>query len=235
MGRVWEWPGLGMAGPGNRPGPCMYEMQGPGPVFGRWPAGCPAGVWLIDRLLVPGTRVKFRFPGSSCVPGLPPAWCPSPAVTYFYCPEPQWHKGFRALISRFFLCPQNVHSDCHVVPRGRLFSTGPSTTSAQATGWRTSHSPARAARGPCWPELAQARSPRRPGARAGPEPAQGRPARDDFRASAEAASWLPRGPPHRPSVLSFRHRRGQPVSPGRYCADVNDAFTSRPVKIIFTT
>jgi hypothetical protein len=76
----------------------MYEMQGPGPVFGRWPAGCPAGGWLIDRLLVPGTRVKFRFPGSSCVPGLPPAWFPSPAVTYFYCPEPRWHKGLRALI-----------------------------------------------------------------------------------------------------------------------------------------
>lgn len=107
----WPGPGIGRAGdgptpewarPGNRPGPCMYEMQGPGPVFGRWPAGCPAGGWLIDRLLVPGARVKFRFPGSSCVPGLPPAWCPSPAVTYFYCPEPRWHKGLRGGDLKFF-------------------------------------------------------------------------------------------------------------------------------------
>jgi RibD C-terminal domain len=113
----------------------MYEMQGPGPVFGRWPAGCPAGFWLIDRLLVPGTRVKFRFPGSSCVPGLPPAWFPSPAVTYFYCPEPRWHKGFRALISRLFRCPQGIHSGGGVVPRNRHVSTSPSTTSSTG-GWR---------------------------------------------------------------------------------------------------
>jgi hypothetical protein len=149
----------------------MYEMQGPGPVFGRWPAGRPAGGWLIDRLLVPGARVKSRFPGSSCVPGLPPAWCPSPAVTYFYCPEPRWHKGLRALISRFFRCPQNVHSGGCVVPRSRLFSTGLSTASTQATAWPTSHSR------PAQREARAGRSPRRTGARtelarAGPEPAQ---------------------------------------------------------------
>src|SRR5580693_721521 len=108
----------------------MYEMQGPGPVFGRWPAGCPAGVWLIDRLLVPDTRVKPRFPGSSCVPGLPPAWCPSPAVTYFYCPEPRWHKGLRVVIFSFSGCPQGIHSGGGVVPRSRHFSTRPSTTSS---------------------------------------------------------------------------------------------------------
>jgi hypothetical protein len=134
IGQAREW-----AGPGDRPGPCMYEMQGPGPVFGRWPAGCPAGFWLIDRLLVPGTRVKFRFPGSSCVPGLPPAWFPSPAVTYFYCPEPRRHKGFRALISILFRCPQGIHNDGHVVPRSRHFSTRPSTTSS--TGESGSASP----------------------------------------------------------------------------------------------
>jgi hypothetical protein len=229
MGRVWEWSGLGMAGPGNRPGPCMYEMQGPGPVFGRWLAGCPAGFWLIDRLLVPGTRVKFRFPGSFCVPGLPPAWCPSPAVTYFYCPEPQWHKGFRALISRFFLCPQMSTATATLSPAAGSFPPG----HPQLPHRRPAGGPAIAR--PAQREARAGRSSPRPGARAGPEPAQGRPARDDFRASAEAASWLPRGPPHRPSVLSFRHRPGQPVSPGRYRAGVNDAFTSRPVKIIFTT
>jgi hypothetical protein len=95
----------------------MYEMQGPCPVSGRWPAGCPAGWRLIDRLLVPDSRRKRRFPGSSCVPGLPPDWCPSPAVTYFYPPGRVRHKGSRAVISGFFSCPQPIHRDGAVVPR----------------------------------------------------------------------------------------------------------------------
>jgi len=118
--------------PGNRQGPRMYEMQGPCPVSGRWPAGCPAGWRLIDRLLVPDSRRKRRFPGSSCVPGLPPDWCPSPAVTYFYPPGRVRHKGSRAVISGFFSCPQPIHSRGSVVPSGRCFSTRLSTTSAQA-------------------------------------------------------------------------------------------------------
>jgi hypothetical protein len=200
--------------------------------------------WLIDRLLVPDTRVKFRFPDSSRVPGLPPAWCPSPAVTYFYCPEPRWHKGFRALISRFFRCPQNVHSEGHVVPRRWHFSTGPSTASAQATPGR----PAIAR--PRQPGARAGRSPRRTEAGAGrsrcwPEPAQDRPAQDAFRALADAAGWLPcspphrpvrssASPPHRPCALSFLPRRRQPASPSAR-GSVNDTFTSRSVKIIFTT
>jgi hypothetical protein len=87
---------------------------------------------LLDRLLVPDSRPKRRFPGSSCVPGLPPDWCPSPAVTYFYPPGRVRHKGSRAVISGFFSCPQPIHSRGSVVPSGRCFSTRLSTTSAQA-------------------------------------------------------------------------------------------------------
>ena len=126
--------------PGNDPvleigqAPACMRCRGLARSLAAGPLVARRAFWLIDRLLVPDTRVKFRFPGSSCVPGLPPAWCPSPAVTYFYCPEPRWHKGLRALISTFFRCPQNVHSDGHVVPRSRHFSTGPSTTFS-TPGW----------------------------------------------------------------------------------------------------
>jgi hypothetical protein len=107
----------------------MYEMQGPRLAFPRRPAGCPASPRLLDQPLVPGTRLKFRFPGSSASPGLPPAWFPSPAVTYFYCLGGSCRKGPGTVISRFFSRPQAIHKSGLVVPRSRHFSTSPSTTS----------------------------------------------------------------------------------------------------------
>jgi hypothetical protein len=180
-----EW-----AGPGNRPGPRMYEMQGPGPVFGRWPAGCPAGV-LVNRPAA-GTRHPLEAPVSRFFlrSGVAPGVVPVSGSDVFLLPGTPVAQEFRALISRFFRCPQNVHSEGHVVPRSRHFSTGPSTTSAQATTWpfRTGdhlavphrRPPSRPAiarpaqrEGPCGPEPVRAGA-RRTGARAGPEPAQDR-------------------------------------------------------------
>ncbi len=116
----------------KRRGPRMYEMQGPRPVFLRRPADCSAALRLLDQPLVPATRPKRQFPGSSRVPGLPPDRYPSPAVTYFYCPGGGQRKGFRSPILRFLSCPQPVHRGGRVVPRSRRFSTVPSTASAQA-------------------------------------------------------------------------------------------------------
>jgi hypothetical protein len=118
--------------PGNRQGPRMYEMQGPCPVSGRWPAGCPAGWRLIDRLLVPDSRRKRRFPGSSCVPGLPPDWCPSPAVTYFYPPGRVRHKGFRAMDSRFFTVHNSSTAEGQLSPVAGAFPPDRPQLSAQA-------------------------------------------------------------------------------------------------------
>ena len=113
----------------KRQGPRMYEMQGPRLAFPRRPAGCPASPRLLDQPLVPGTRLKFRFPGPSASPGLPPAWFPSPAVRYFYCLGGSYRKGLGTVISRFFSRPQAIHKCGLVVPRSRHFSTSPSTTS----------------------------------------------------------------------------------------------------------
>src|SRR5712692_1533712 len=94
----------------KRRGPRMYEMQGPHPVFLRRPADCSTALRLLNQPLVPATRPKRQFPGSSRVPGLPPDRFPSPAVTYFYCPGGGRRKGFRSPISRFLwlstTCPQ---------------------------------------------------------------------------------------------------------------------------------
>jgi hypothetical protein len=120
----------GIMQPGNGKAPACMRCRGPARSLARWPAGCPAGWRFIDRLLVPDTRVKRRFPGSPCVPGLPPGWCPSPAVTYFYCPGRVRHKGLRAVFSRLFSCPQRIHKNSRVVPRTRHFSTSPSTASS---------------------------------------------------------------------------------------------------------
>jgi hypothetical protein len=133
-------------GPRERQGPRMYEMQGPCPVFrhrlpiaqlpgpGRrllgYPcraADCPAA---CDYLTSHWYQVPARSSGCPALPAcpeLPPAWFPSPAVTYFYRPRRVPHKGLRAAISRFFDCPQGIHSDGLVVPRSSHFSTGPST------------------------------------------------------------------------------------------------------------
>ena len=112
----------------------MYEMQGPGPVFGRWPAGCPAGV-LVNRPAA-GTGYPREVPVSRFFlrSGVAPGVVPVSGSDVFLLPGTPVAQGFRALISRFFRCPQNVHSDGHVVPRSRHFSTGPSTTFS-TPGW----------------------------------------------------------------------------------------------------
>ncbi len=91
-------------------GPRMYEMQGPCPVAGRWPAGCPAGWRFIDRLLVPGSRLKVRFPGSSCVPGVAPGVVPVSGSDVFLLPPPGSAQGAAAVFSKLFSRPQRIHS-----------------------------------------------------------------------------------------------------------------------------
>jgi hypothetical protein len=120
----------------------MYEMQGPGPVFGRWPAGCPAGV-LVNRPSA-GTGYPREAPVSRFFlrSGVAPGVVPVSGSEVFLLPGTPAAQEFRALISTFFRCPQGIHSDGGVVPRSRHFSTRPSTTSStgggRRRGWSTS-------------------------------------------------------------------------------------------------
>ena len=120
----------------------MYEMQGPGPVFGRWPAGCPAGV-LVNRPAA-GTRHPLEAPVSRFFlrSGVAPGVVPVSGSDVFLLPGTPVAQEFRALISTFFRCPQGIHSDGGVVPRSRHFSTRSSTTSStgggRRRGWSTS-------------------------------------------------------------------------------------------------
>jgi hypothetical protein len=217
----------------------MYEMQGPGPVFGRWPAGCPAGV-LVNRPSA-GTGYPREVPVSRFFPrsGVAPGVVPVSGSDVFLLPGTPVAQGFPGtnfkILSLSTKCPQR--RPC-CPPEVALFHRA---IHSFRTGdaWPTSHSPAPAARGPCRPEPAEDRS------RCWPEPAQDRPAQDAFRALADAAGWLPcspphrpvrssASPPHRPCALSFLPRRRQPASPSARWS-VNDTFTSRSVKIIFTT
>jgi hypothetical protein len=55
----------------------------------RWPLARRLPGWLafIDRLLAPDTRVKRRFPGSSCVPGVAPGVVPVSGSDVFLLPR----------------------------------------------------------------------------------------------------------------------------------------------------
>ena len=56
----------------------------------------PAG-----RPPVPCTRGKYRFPGSSHVPGVSSEWYPFPTVRYFYCLGGVPRKGLGKVIANF--------------------------------------------------------------------------------------------------------------------------------------
>ena len=113
---------------GNRQGPRMYEMRGPCPVFGRWPAGCPAG-WRLTRPaagtgLPPEAPVSRFFLRSGVAPGLVPV----SGSDVFLPPRPRAAQGFSGHGFKILYCPQLIHSRGPVVPSGRRFSTRPSTT-----------------------------------------------------------------------------------------------------------
>jgi hypothetical protein len=120
----------GMAG-GKWEGPRMYEMQGPCPAVR---CGLPVARPTCGYLAAAGTGYPPEVPVSRLFrrSGVAPGWNPSPAVRYFYCLAPSRHKGFPAAFSRFFCCPQGIHSVGPVVPRIRHFSTGASTVPCTA-------------------------------------------------------------------------------------------------------
>jgi hypothetical protein len=117
-------PGGGAVGDigGNGKAPAGMRCRGLARFLFRWPAGCPAGWQFVDRLLVPGPRSKFRFPGSSCVPGVAPGLVPVSGSDVFLLPCTGAAQGFPAVISRLFSRPQRIHNHSLVVPRElRLF------------------------------------------------------------------------------------------------------------------
>src|SRR5580692_12577954 len=86
----------------NGPGPCMYEMQGPGPVFGRWPAGCPAGV-LVNRPSA-GTGYPREAPVSRFFlrSGVAPGVVPVSGSDVFLLPGTPVAQGFAGGDLKFF-------------------------------------------------------------------------------------------------------------------------------------
>jgi hypothetical protein len=169
----------------------MYEMQGPCPVFGRWPCRLPG--WLAVTRPAAGTRRPPEVPVSRFFlrSGVAPGVVPVSGSDVFLLPPPGLAQGLRAVISRLFSRPQRIHSQVRVVPRARHFSTGLSTTSPQPASQpaspaavnhrRAALAPGRgriwtrppgpgecasrpAAGGACWPALAA--SPARPSRRA---------------------------------------------------------------------
>ena len=86
----------------NGPGPCMYEMQGPGPVFGRWPAGCPAGV-LVNRPSA-GTGCPREVPVSRFFlrSGVAPGVVPVSGSDVFLLPGTPVAQGFAGGDLKFF-------------------------------------------------------------------------------------------------------------------------------------
>jgi len=98
--QVSRLPSLPCAAPGGRlPGlPALGQV-------GRFPGlPGPAG-----RPPVPCTRGKYRFPGSSHVPGVASEWCPFPTVRYFYCLGGVPRKGLAQSHCEFLSCPHAVH------------------------------------------------------------------------------------------------------------------------------
>ena len=106
----------------------MYEMEGaspgritPGqPVARPFPCAAPGDrlpglpmlsqVGRLPGLLgptgrppVPCTRLRYRFPGPSHVPGVASGWCPFPTVKYFYCLGGVPRKGLRRRYLNFFV------------------------------------------------------------------------------------------------------------------------------------
>ena len=73
-----------------------------------WPVARPAR----RRVRPPGpvTRVIYRFPGSSHVPGVSPGRCPCPTVKAFLRLTPVAAQGVKGNNSGFFCCPQFGHS-----------------------------------------------------------------------------------------------------------------------------
>jgi hypothetical protein len=80
----------------------MYEMQGPGPVFGRWPAGCPAGV-LVNRPSA-GTGCPREVPVSRFFlrSGVAPGVVPVSGSDVFLLPGTPVAQGFAGGDLKFF-------------------------------------------------------------------------------------------------------------------------------------
>jgi hypothetical protein len=82
---------------------------------------------------VPGTRGKYRFPGLSRAPGIPPGWCPFPAVKAFLCPRRPVAQELTAIHFEFFPRPHVVHRMPPVIRISRRLSTGFFTSRPQVT------------------------------------------------------------------------------------------------------
>jgi hypothetical protein len=82
---------------------------------------------------VPDTRCKFRFPGLYIARGIPPGWCPFPAVKVFLRPPPHVAQEPTAIHFRFFPRPHLVHRIPPVIRTSRQLSTALCTATPQVT------------------------------------------------------------------------------------------------------
>jgi hypothetical protein len=80
----------------------MYEMEGASPGRAARVSRFPGFPSTAGRPPVPYTRVRYRFPGSSHVPGVASKWCPSLTVRVFLLPRRVPCKGFAAKLFEFF-------------------------------------------------------------------------------------------------------------------------------------